>query len=158
MLLGWIDSAQRDPRHGLLKHFLPFIASLEPWPASAVSKLQFLTKTLEAIEIQPRLKLLDRLVALLPFPLALDLVARNPTPPPAGEGRRLLALIDKAVFTGSAALTRPQARALAACIPPAEIQPRLEAISRLPSLTTATEEFAITLEFRKSMIAQLTNP
>jgi hypothetical protein len=137
---------------------LPFIAGLDPWPSIAISKGQLIGTLLDFIEHGLRFKAMDRLAKALPPPLALDLVARAGAPPPPGEGAAMLEIIDAAVLTTSAAITRPQARALAVCIPAEGIQPRLEAIAKLPSISTATEEFATILEFRRSMISQLTSP
>lgn len=158
LLLGWLDSARRLPARSLPASFLPFIATLDPWPSNAVSKGQLMGTLLDVIEHGPRFKVLDQLAKNLPIPLALDLIARAGVAPPPGQGRGMLEIIDKAVLIESAAITRPQARALAVCIPSDGIQPRLEAIARLPSISAATEEFATTLEFRRSMISQLTSP
>jgi hypothetical protein len=157
LLLGWMDSARRLPARSLPGSFLPFIAALDPWPSTVISKGHLIGTLLDAMEPGPRFKVLDRLMKDFPIHLALDLIARAGagTAPPPGEGRVMLEIIDKAVLTESAALTRPQARALAACIPPAGIQSRLLAIAKLPNLTAATEEFATTLEFRQSMLAHL---
>jgi hypothetical protein len=158
LLLGWLDSARRLPARSLPASFLPFIAALDPWPATAISKGTLIGTLLDAMEPGPRFKVLDQLAKNLPIPLALDLIARAGAVPPPGQGRGMLEIIDKAVLTESAAVTRPLARALAVCIPSDGIQPRLEAIARLPSISAATEEFATTLEFRRSMISQLTSP
>jgi hypothetical protein len=158
LLLGWLDSARKLPVHSLPDAFLPFVAALDPWPSIAISKGQLIGNLLDLMEQGARFKWIDQIAKALPPPLALDLIARCVAPPPPGEGRVMLEIIDQAVLTETTTLTRPQARALAVCIPADGIQPRLEAIAKLSKVSAATEEFATTLEFRRSMISQLTCP
>ena len=156
--LGWIDSAKRLPARALPDAFLPFAASLDPWPSIVISKGQLIGTLLDVVEEGTRYQLLDRLLKELPVQAAIELIARVGAPPPPGEGLVMLEAIDAAVLTNSTALSRPLARSLAACIPLDGIGLRLEAISKLPGVSSATEEFATTLEFRRSMISQLTRP
>lgn len=158
LVAGWIDSARRMPGRALAAWFVPFIATFEPWPPQAAAKHQVLQLLLDAQPPDQRFGLLDRLSGSLPLHLAIDLIARCGQPPPDGKGKAVLALIAQAIRTLPSPLTRPQARALALCVPPAEIQGRLEILSQLPELSAPAEEFANTLEFRRSMISHFSTP
>ena len=92
------------------------------------------------------------------MPPALELLARCGEPPPPGMGQTMLGVLDKALVTMPTPFTRPQARALAVCVPHDGIRPRLEKLSQLTELSAAAEEFATTLEFRQSLIAHFTIP
>ena len=158
LLLGWIDSARRLPRRAHAHRFLPFIAALEPWPPSASPKSQVMAGMLDALTHNERFEALDGLVRDLTVPLALDLLARCGEPPPPGKGKAILALLDQALVTIPTPFVRPQARALAVCIPQDGIQPRLDKLAKLTELSAAAEEFATTLEFRRSLISHFTLP
>lgn len=158
LLLGWIDSARRMPRRALAHRFLPFLAALEPWPPSAAVKSQVMAALLDVFSNSERFEVLDGLARSLPAPLALDLLARCGEPPPPGKGNAILAVLDQALVTIPTPFVRPQARALAICIPHDGIRKRLENLSKLTDLSGAAEEFATTLEFRRSLIPHLTIP
>lgn len=158
LLLGWLDSARRLPSRALPEHSLAFIATREPWPAAALPKHLVLAGVLEAMPAAARVTALDAIAKHLPPLLALDLFARIGEAPPAGAGKALLGLLDQAVAAHPASLTRPQARALAVCVPHDGIQARLVAISKLPELSTAAEEFATTLEFRRTLLSHFATP
>jgi hypothetical protein len=88
----------------------------------------------------------------------LDLLSRIASPPPPGQGGKITAIIDKSIHWELAGLTRPQARALAACDPPDTIQGRLELIAQLKEVPTTVETFATALEFRRTLLQSLTHP
>jgi hypothetical protein len=158
LLLGWLDAAQRWPDRALLTHFIPFITRLDPRPAAIPPRETLLAGLFECLPVPARFALFDEISDDLPAPAMLDLLIRCGAYPPGETGHSALAVIDAALPVLFRSLTRPQARALAACIPPSGIQSRLEAIAKLESLSTATEEFANTLEFRRSMISHLVSP
>lgn len=158
LILAWIDSSRRMPARALAGAFVPFVATLEPWPSQAGMKHLVLQTILDAQPKELRFALLDRVSATLPEPIALELISRCGESPPEGMGSGVFAMIRRAIGTVPSPLTRPQARALALCVPPAEIQSWLETIARMPELTAPAEEFANTLEFRRSMIQHLSTP
>ncbi|MCW1923608.1 DUF5691 domain-containing protein [Luteolibacter arcticus] len=158
LLLGWIDSARRLPSRAMPEHSLPFLATREPWPVAALPKHLVLAGVLDAMPATSRFAVLDGIAKHLPPLIVLDLFARIGEAPPPGSGKTLLALLDQAVSTHPASLTRPQARALAVCVPKDGIQARLEAIAKLPELSAAAEEFATTLEFRRSLLSHFATP
>ena len=152
LLLGWIDSARRLPSRALPGHLLPFLATREPWPNAAMPKHLVLSSLLDAMPPAAAVAALDAIAKHLPPLVALDLFARIGQPPPPGTGKALLALLDQTLAAHPSPLVRPQARSLALCIPHDAIQSRLEAIAKLPELSPAAEEFATTLEFRRSLL------
>lgn len=152
LLLGWIDSARRLPSRSLPAHLLPFLAIREPWPIAALPKHLVLSSLLDAMPPDSAVAALDAIAKHLPPLIALDLFARLGQPPPPGTGKALLALLDQTLAAHPSPLVRPQARSLALCIPHDAIQSRLEAIAKLPELSPAAEEFATTLEFRRSLL------
>ena len=113
---------------------------------------------LDALAITARFAALDGLARDLTVPRALDLLARGGEPPPPGTGKAILGVLDQALATIPTPFARPQARALAVCVPHDGIQPRLEKLAKLAELSAAAEEFATTLEFRRSMISHFTTP
>lgn len=158
LLLGWIDSARRMPGRTLAPQFLTFIAKLDPWPTTAAAKEMVMAALLDALAPAERFGMLDGVARELPLHLALDLLARCGEPPPDGKGRGILALLDAASLSNPTGFIRQQARALAVCIPHDGIQPRLEALAKLSELSAAAEEFATTLEFRRSLISHFKLP
>jgi hypothetical protein len=158
LLLGWIDSATRLPQRALPEHFLPFLAALDPWPFPSITKNHLLATLIEPLDPAVRFPIIERVVQALPTIHAIDLLARIATPPPPGQGGKITAIIDKSIHGEMAALTRPQARSLAACVPPGAIQGRLEIIAKLKEVPTAIETFATALEFRRTLIQSLSQP
>ena len=158
LLLGWIDSATRLPHRALPDHFLPFLAAIDPWPFPTTAKIHLLATLIEPLDPAIRFPTIERVAQALPIIHAIDLLARIATPPPTGQGKKITAIIDQAIHGEMAALTRPQARALAACLPPDAIQGRLELIAKLKEIPTAVESFATALEFRRAMLSHLTKP
>jgi hypothetical protein len=153
LLLGWIDSARRLPSRSLPGQLLPFLATREPWPNAALPKHLVLSSLLDAMPPDSAVAALDAIAKHLPPLIALDLFTRRGQPPPPGSGKALLALLDQTLAAHPSPLARPQARALALCIPHDAIQRRLEALAKLPELSPAAEEFATTLEFRRSLLS-----
>lgn len=158
LIAGWIESAQRFPTRSLAGKFIPFLATLVPWPAGTLPQSQIIQRVLEKLPVGDQYAILDKLAKTLPPPIALDLLARTASHPPDGHGNAILAVLHDALSATANFLTRPQARALAICIPPAQIQPTLERLAKLPNLSAAAEEFATTLEFRRTMISQFQLP
>ncbi len=156
LLLGWIDSARRMPGRAQATQFLTFVATLDPWPPSAAAKGLVMAALLDALALADRFTNLDELA--LPLGMTLDLLARCGEPPPKGKGNATLALLDAASLSIPTGFSRQQARALAVCIPHDAILPRLEALAKLPELSAAAEEFATTLEFRRSLISHFKLP
>lgn len=157
--LGWIDSSRATPAHALPEHFIPFLAKLAPWPlAAGISPGSLLLLLLAALAPAGRFAILDGVARELPVNLTLDLLGSVAEAPPPGSGGTILAVLDEALANPTATLTRPQARALAICVPQDAIQQRLEALSRLPALTAVAEEFATTLEFRRLLLSQFASP
>lgn len=153
LLLGWIDAAARVPARALAERFVPFLAVLDPWPAAALPRAVVISSLLDALPAAKRVSLLDGIVKKLPVSAALDLLVRCHPTPMAGEGKAMLAVIDEALVSIPTLLNRPQARALALCIPQEGIRERLERLAKLPDLSPAAGEFATTLEFRRSLAA-----
>jgi len=154
-LAGWIESANRFPDRAISEHFIPFIAKHEPWPAGGTPRPQLLQTLLDVMPPAQRHAMLDLLAKILPAPIALDLLARcGSDAGGAGNGAAMLALIAQQISDKTSFHTRPQARALATCIPAAQIQSFLERLAKLPEISSTAEEFATVLEFRLSMITQ----
>ena len=151
LLAGWIESARRFPDRSISEHFIPFIAKTEPWQQGAHLRPQLLQGLLEAMSADRRYDILDQLAKILEPPFALDLLARCGSPDSGGKGKAILSLLDREMSEKSTYLTRPQARALAICIPPAQIKPCLERLAKLPSISPPAEEFATVLEFRRTL-------
>ncbi len=158
LLLGWIDSARRIPGLAMAARFLTFIAKLDPWPPSAAAKTIVMTALLDSLRTTGRFDVLDGIARDLPPHLALDLLARCGEAPPAGKGKQILAVLDAALLCAPTGFSRQQARALAVCIPHDGIQSRLEALAKLSELSAAAEEFATTLEFRRSLTSHFKLP
>lgn len=158
LVSGWLDAARRFPARSLPEQFVPFVVAREPWPAAAGHRSVVIAQVLEALSAERRFALLDAIVGKLARETALDLLARFREAPPPGTGRAVLAVIDGALAEKTPAFHRQQARALALCIPRDEIRQRLELIARLPELPAATEEFAITLEFRRNLLSHFKTP
>ncbi|MES2921129.1 MAG: DUF5691 domain-containing protein [Verrucomicrobiota bacterium] len=156
LLLGWIDSARRMPGRASATQFLKFITRLDPWPPSAAAKGLVMAALLDALAPAYRFAILDELA--MPLATTLDLLVRCGEPPPKGKGKATLALLDAASLSIPTGFNRQQAPALAVCIPHDGIQPRLEALAKLPELSAAAEEFATTLEFRRSLISHFKLP
>lgn len=154
VVIGWIESALRYPKRALAKKFIPFIANLQPWPANYLNQTQIIQTVLESLSTVDQYEILDKLAKNLQPHFALDLLARIKTYPPDGHGKTILSILDNALSEKTAYLTRPQCRALAVCIHPNKIQNQLERLAKLPELSAPAEEFATTLEFRRSMISQ----
>ncbi|MEO5716845.1 MAG: DUF5691 domain-containing protein [Luteolibacter sp.] len=151
VLLGWIDAARRFPHRSMAERFISFLSALDPWPAAAVPRVAVLASMLDVLPAKPRYALLDVLVGKLPIATAIDLLTRCGGPPPPGMGKAALSAIDTALASTPAVFNRPQARSLALCIPQEGILARLEMLAKLPELSPAAEEFATTLEFRRSL-------
>lgn len=155
LIFGWIDSSTRLPLRSLPDHFLPFLATLDPRPVSIPPRETLIAPLITRLPMEERFLHLDRIAAHLPAPAMLEVLIHCASCPTPGTGRASLAVIDAAIPVLFRSLTRPQARALAACIPADGIQPRLEAISRLKEVPTAIETFATAIEFRRSLIQSL---
>lgn len=152
VLLGWIDAVVRRPDLAMSAHSIPFFAALEPWPAGTLfSKLQILATLLEALPPAERGQALDQIAYLVPPPLLLELLARQASPLVGTNGKVALKILGEAVASNPSNLTRPQARALALCLPREEIPSRLASLASLPELTSSAEEFARVLEFRRGL-------
>jgi len=158
ILFGWIDAGRRFPDRALSERFVPFLATLDPWPAVATHRFAVLSAMLDAIPAERRFHLLDAIVGKLPVETAVELLARCREAPPSGVGKTVLAVIDSALVSKPTVFHRQQARALALCIPQEGIQARLELLAKLPELTPAAEEFATTLEFRRSLPTHFKTP
>ena len=158
LLLGWIDSARRLPSQAMAAHSLPFLAKCDPWPNAAMPKHLVIASILDAMPGGPRMIALDGIATLLPPLVVLDLLARIGEAPPPGTGKDLLVLLDQTVTAIPTSVTRPQARALAVCVPSDDIRSRLEFLAKLPELSPAAEEFATTLEFRRSLLSHFATP
>jgi hypothetical protein len=156
VVLGWLDSARRLPARSLPEHLLRFFATLSPRPPAIPPGETVLGGLFDSLPPAARFELLDEIANGLPLHLALDLLAACRMPPPPGKGNTILALLDAAIPGHFRTLTRPQARALAICIPQDGIQRRLEALAKLSELPAAAEEFATVLEFRRSLPAHFT--
>lgn len=153
LLLGWIDSALRIPSRALPRQFLPLMATLEPWPTAARPQFVVLAGILDFLPVAERYAVLDGMANTVPLPLALVLLGRCGEAPPPGSGKAILAILTGALSIVPTPFVRQQARDLALCIPRDGIQPSLEAIAKLPELSPAAEEFATTLEFRRSLLS-----
>lgn len=157
LVLGWIDAAQRVPSLGLATHALPFFAGLDPWPKPAPVRTQVLAALLDQLPVAQQYALLESIHDLAAPAVMLDLLCRMTQAPAPGTAPKSLRLVRSAIQQARFAMTRPQARALARCVPVAAIQAELMSLAALPEINSAAEEFAATLEFRK-LICQESNP
>jgi hypothetical protein len=158
LLLGWLDSARRMPARMIAGQAVPYFAKLTPWPAALPRREVALMELLDGVPAARRFELLDIMARELDPPVMLELLARCRQAPPAGAGMASLAVIDAAIPVLFRTMTRPQARALALCIPQNGIQQRLEALAKLSELPPAAEEFATILEFRRSLPNHFNQP
>lgn len=158
LIAGWIESAERFPSRALAEIFIPFIAPMNPWQNTAISKSQVIRTVLEKLPPTTQFAILDKLAVTIQRPVALEFLAHLANHPPAGQGEAILHALEKELTANDSVLNRPQARALAICIPPSHIQPTLERLAKLPNLSAAAEEFATLLEFRRIMISQFQLP
>lgn len=158
LLLGWIESARRVPSRALAEQLVRLFHTLER-KSNAIPPHEFvISGLLESMEVNSRFELLDELAKDLPVQVIIGLLAACRQAPPPGRGNAILAQLDAAIPVHFRNLTRPQARALAVCIPADGIQHRLEALSKLSELSPPAEEFTTVLEFRKSLISHFTIP
>jgi len=65
------------------------------------------------------------------------------------------AVVRKTLSRKPVTITRPEGRLLALCVPIEAIQSELEWLSRLDELSAPAEEFATTLEFRRSLFSSI---
>ncbi len=155
---GWIDSARRFPGHALQEHFFAFAAELNPWPAASVHRVVLLSALLDARPVTERFHWLDSVIGKLPADLAIELLIRNREACYSEVGNTTLSVIDAALLAKPQGLNRQQARILALYIPHDLISMRLALLAAQPELSPIAEEFATTLEFRRSMIHHLLTP
>ncbi len=158
LLAGWMESAIRFPHRSLAGKFVPFVSTLDPCPAGSPTQPQVIQGILGKLPATAQFTILDKLAKTLAPPFALDLLARTGSHPPEGHGKAILSILDEAISRRTTFLTRPQARSLAICIPPTQIQSRLERLAKLPALSSPAEEFATTLEFRRTMLSHFSDP
>lgn len=151
--LGWMDAARRLPCLALPAEFVPWAASLEPWPKAAFHRSQVIGQLMETLPVGQRYMILEVIHGHLSPELLLELLCRCPAPPTPGTAEKCLATIRSAIRKSPAALTRPQARALARCVPLPDVARELQSLATLPELTSAAEEFAATLDFRRLIYA-----
>lgn len=158
LIAGWIESAERFPSRALAEIFIPFIAPMNPWPYTAIPKSLVIKTILEKLPPTTQFAILDKLAIMIERPVSLEFLAHIANHPPAGQGEAILHALEKELTANNSVLNRPQARALAICIPPSQIQPTLERLAKLPNLSSAAEEFATILEFRRTLLNQFTSP
>jgi hypothetical protein len=94
--------------------------------------------------------LLDAVTAALPAPERIPLLTALSGDPPA-PGPTVLGVL-RGALGGKSAVTRPEARTLALWIPLDDISAELQRLAKLPELSAAAEEFATTLEFRRTLL------
>ena len=157
LVLGWMGAALRVPSLSLASQALPFFASLDPWPKQAPARTQLLAALLDPLPVGQQYALLETIHDQTAPAVMLDLLGRMTRAAAPGTAPKSLRLLRSAMQQPTFALTRPQARALARCVPAAAIQHELIALAALPELSGAAEEFAGALEFRK-LICQESNP
>ncbi|MCU0751220.1 MAG: DUF5691 domain-containing protein [Akkermansiaceae bacterium] len=158
LLLGWIEAARRIPSRSMAERLIRFFNQLSPRPIAIPPSEYLMSVLFETMTVTSRFALLEEMAKDFPTPLLLDLLAACRQAPPSGKGHAILAQLDAAIPVYFRNLTRPQARALAVCIPQDGIQQRLESLAKLSELPPAAEEFATVLEFRKSLISHFTIP
>jgi hypothetical protein len=151
--LGWMDAARRLPGLALPAEFVPWLAGLEPWPKAALHRSQVIGQLMETLPVANRYPILEAIHGRTAPELLLDLLCRCPAAPASGTAEKCLATIRSAVRKSPSALTRPQARALARCVPLPDVERELQSLATLPELTSAAEEFAATLDFRRLIYA-----
>jgi hypothetical protein len=108
---------------------------------------------METLPVANRYPILEAIHGRTAPELLLDLLCRCPAAPASGTAEKCLATIRSAVRKSPSALTRPQARALARCVPLPDVERELQSLATLPELTSAAEEFAATLDFRRLIYA-----
>lgn len=134
--LAWIDSAKFHPA----PDFIPALIKFSP---------QSISELLSPLTHHRKCEVIENLPADLALPQLIRLASR----PPEGitfQKQILTALLKNKVHT------RPEARALAMCLAVHEIPPTLATIAKQKAISTFTEEFARTLEFRQSYLKPLT--
>jgi hypothetical protein len=152
LLLGWMDAVLRRPDLAMPALAIPYFAAIEPWPPGAMlTRLQVLGALLEATPEAERGSAMDQIAPMAPAPLVLELLIRLATPITGKKGKAALKILHDAIASSSSILTRPQARTLALCVPRDEIPSRLAILASLPNLSSAAEEFARVLEFRRNL-------
>lgn len=151
--LGWMDAARRLSGLAMPAEFIPWLASLEPWPKAALHRSQVIGQLMGGLPIGQRYMILEVIHGRLSPELLLELLCRCPAPPAPGAAEKCFATIRSAIRKTPSTLTRPQARALARCVPLPDVERELQALATLPELTSAAEEFAATLDFRRLISA-----
>jgi hypothetical protein len=149
--LGWMDAARRLPGLAPLREFVPWLAALDPWPKAAAPHGQLIGQLLEPLPAGETYIILESIHDRCPPELMLDMLSRRTTAAPAGAAPKCLATLRAALRQVPCPITRPTARLLARCLPPAEIDSELRDLASLPDLTGAAEEFAATLEVRRQI-------
>ncbi|MGB0743974.1 MAG: DUF5691 domain-containing protein, partial [Opitutales bacterium] len=149
---AWIDSAQQVPSESFLIHFLPkklrgkkvmrasdcYVSQLPS--LFGVLPVEAVARVLESIQIEA--------------PLTLDLLARF-KPEVGAAHRHLNKVIRSWLREKRSEANRSTAESLAYCVAPEAFKPLLLDIASMPSLSSAAETFARTLEFRQSYIPHL---
>jgi len=133
--LAWLDSAKEHP----VPSFVPALVKIFP---------QNLSDLLQPISVEESYEILDE----LPADLVLPQLVRLASPPQ--KNHSCLKVILKSLFKEKV-YSRPEAQALALCLPPDRIADALTSISKRKSINSMTEEFARTLEFRQSYLKHL---
>lgn len=146
--LGWMDAARRLSGRTPLRDFIPWLASLDKWPKVAPHPSQLIAQLLDTLPTAEAYQILETIHDRCQPALVLDLMGRCGSAP-GGAAQKCLATLRAAVLQTPSPLTRPQARALARCLPAGEIERELRALASAPDLTGSAEEFAATLEIRR---------
>ena len=134
--LAWLDSAKAHP----IPSFVPALVKIFP---------QNLNDLLQQISVEESYEILDK----LPAELVLSQLVRLASPAP--KNYSCLKVILKSLLKDKV-YSRPEAQALALCLPSESIADALATISKQKTINTMTEEFARTLEFRQSYLKHLT--
>jgi hypothetical protein len=134
--LAWIDSAKFHPA----PDFIPALIKLSP---------QSISDLLAPLHHYRKCDVIENLPPDLALPQLIQLASR----PPVDNSFQKTILT---AFLKDKVHTRPDARALAMCLDSSEIPPTLATIVKQKSISTFTEEFARTLEFRQSYLKPLT--
>ncbi|YCM42474.1 DUF5691 domain-containing protein [Verrucomicrobiaceae bacterium 227] len=152
ILLAWLDSADQFPEPEQIPVLIQVLLKARLSPKAGLHIQSTLPNLLARISVDQFDLLIPKLDPGPAFSALASIRPRFDLSRHKNIARLLLRNLKKNEY-----LTRPVAIALAACPVPSNIPDLLKKIAALPSLHSAAEEFANTLEFRQSYLSTLTS-
>lgn len=153
---GWMAAARLVPSPDSLEPLITCLLENKQEKQDISVLYSFIQNALGSLDAERRLDLLESLCSKLPQANLLYLLSTHLSAFPLGKGKACLALIRDHVYNPKNSDYRPQARALALCIPLESIPAELKTLSQQPQLSSFAEEFAATLEFRQQLFSPTT--